>query len=89
MATMTLSVPNNDISIFKLIVQRMGWILEHETEEQQPVFSDAEEQAAKQRALKMDYFIDKFKTDEITEEEIIAECEAVRQELYEARQQAC
>ena len=87
MATMTLTIPNNDISMFKLIVERMGWMLQRETEEQ-PMFTPAEVQAAKKRGETLRQFIEKFRTDEISEEDIIAECEAVRQEMYEERQQA-
>ena len=87
MATMTLQIPNNDISMFKLIVERMGWMLQPEAEEQ-PTFTRAEVQAAKQRGKTMRQFIDKFRTDEISEEDIWAECEAVRQEMYEKGLQA-
>ena len=87
MTTMTLKIPNNDISLFKLIVERMGWMLQREAEEQ-PTFTRAEVEAAKKRGATLRQFIEKFRTDEITEEDIIAECEAVRQEMYEARQQA-
>ena len=33
MTTMTLQIPNNDVSMFKLIVERMGWLLQREAEE--------------------------------------------------------
>ena len=87
MATMTLTIPNNDISMFKLIVERMGWMLQRETAEQ-PAFTRAEMKTAKKRGETMRQFIEKFRTDEISEEDIWAECEAVRQEMYEERQQA-
>ena len=87
MATMTLTIPNSDVSLFKLMVQRMGWMLQRETADQ-PTFTRAEVQAAKKRGKTLRQFIEKFKTDEISEEEIFAECEAVRQEMYEKGQQA-
>lgn len=87
MATMTLQIPSSDISMFKLIVERMGWMLQRETAEQ-PAFTRAEVKAAKKRGEIMRQFIEKFRTDEISEEDIWAECEAVRQEMYEERQQA-
>jgi len=87
MATMTLQVPSSDVSMFKLIVERMGWMLQRETVEQ-PAFTRAEVDGAKKRGAVMREFIEKFRTDEIPEEDIIAECEAVRQEMYEERQQA-
>lgn len=83
---MTLTIPNNDISMFKLIVQRMGWLLQREVEEQTP-FTFAEQQAAMRRGQKLDYFVDKFRTDELSEEDILAEVDAVRQEMYESGQQ--
>ena len=84
---MTLKIPNNDISMFKLIVERMGWLLQQESTEQ-PTFTRAEVEAAKKRGKMMRQFIEKFRTDEISEEDIRAECEAVRQETYEAGRQA-
>ena len=87
MATMTLQIPNSDISMFKLIVERMGWMLQRETTDQSE-FTRAEIQAAKKRGKTMRQFIDEFRTDEISEEDILAECEAVRQEMYEKRLQA-
>jgi hypothetical protein len=87
MATMTLQIPNHDVSFFKLIIERMGWLLEREVEEQ-PTFTLDEVQAAKKRGEALSQFIEKFRTDEISEEEIREECEAVRQEMYEERQQA-
>lgn len=88
MTTMTLKIPNNDISMFKLIVERMGWLLQQEANEQ-PTFTRAEVDAAKRRGETLRQFIEKFRTDEISEEEIREECEAVRQEMYEKRLQAC
>lgn len=84
---MTLQIPNHDVSFFKLIIERMGWLLEREVEEQ-PTFTLDEVQAAKKRGEALSQFIEKFRTDEISEEEIREECEAVRQEMYEERQQA-
>lgn len=87
MTTMTLSVPNNDVSVFKLIVQRMGWILQRETEEN-PAFTRTEMKAAEKRGQQLDQFVQKFRTDDISEEDIFAEVDAVRQQMYEAGQQA-
>jgi len=84
MATMTLEIPNSDVSLFKLIVERMGWLIQRETMDH-PQFTRAEIQAAKKRGKTMRKFIDEFRTDEISEEDILAECEAVRQEMYEKR----
>ena len=86
MATVTLEVPTNDLNIFETIVQRMGWIMRREISDK-PVFSPSEVIAAKKRGETMRQFIDKFKTDDISEEDILAECDAVRQEMYEERQQ--
>ena len=61
--------------------------VQRETAEQ-PAFTRAEMKTAKTRGETMRQFIEKFRTDEISEEDIWAECEAVRQEMYEERQQA-
>ena len=62
------------------------WLAEHLIE--QATFTREEVEAAKKRGETMRQFIEKFRTDEISEEDIWAECEAVRQEMYEERQQA-
>ncbi|MBR2230421.1 MAG: hypothetical protein IJ886_09170 [Prevotella sp.] len=87
MATMTIEVPAADLNIFEELVRRMGWILQNVVETPS-TFSQPEERAAQQRLQKMESFVNKFRTDDITEEDILAECDAVRQEMYEARQQA-
>ena len=87
MTTMTLKIPSNDVSMFKLISERMGWMLQNEVEDK-PTFSRAEVQAAQKRGKTLRQFIEKFRTDEISEEDILAECEDVRQEMYEKGQQA-
>ena len=87
MATMTIEVPAADLNMFEMLVRRMGWILQ-DVGEKPTTFSQSEERAAQQRAEKMESFVNKFRTDDITEEDILAECDAVRQEMYEARQQA-
>lgn len=86
MATMTIEVPSADLNMFEVLVKRMGWMLRHEAKETS-TYSRSEERAAQQRAHKMESFVDKFRTEEITEENILAECDAVRQEMYEAKQQ--
>jgi hypothetical protein len=87
MTTMTLKIPSSDVSMFKLISERMGWMLQNEVEEK-PTFTRAEVEAAKKRGKTMMQFVEKFRTDDITEEDILAECDAVRQEMYEAKRQA-
>ena len=84
---MTIEVPAADLNMFEVLVRRMGWILRNVVDSPS-TFSLSEERAAQQRAQKMESFVDKFRTDAITEEDILAECDAVRQEMYEARQQA-
>ena len=84
---MTIEVPAADLNMFEMLVRRMGWILQ-DVGEKPTTFSQSEERAAQQRAEKMESFVNKFRTDDITEEDILAECDAVRQEMYEARQQA-
>ena len=87
MATITLEVPTADLNMFEMLVQRMGWMLRYKAEEP-PTAPPSENAAARQRGQKLEYFIDKFRTEDITEEDILAECDAVRQEMYEAGKQA-
>ena len=86
MATITIEVPKADLNMFEMLVQRMGWMLRYKAEEP-PTVPLSEEDAAHQRGQKLEYFIDKFRTEDITEEDILAECDAVRQEMYEAGKQ--
>lgn len=62
------------------------WLAEHLIE--QVAKEESVKNAEEERARKLDYFLEKFRTDEISEEEIWEECEAVRQEMYEKRLQA-
>ena len=62
------------------------WLADHLVE--QVAKEESVENAEKERAKKLDYFLEKFRTDEISEEDIWAECEAVRQEMYEEGLQA-
>lgn len=82
----TISLDNILSSLGFLSSSNKRWLAEHLIE--QAAKEESIEDAEKQRAEKLDYFLEKFHTDEISEEDIIAECEAVRQEMYEAQRQA-
>lgn len=47
--------------------------------------------ALTQRSIKaeMESFVDAFRTDEISDDEILEECKAVRRERYAKRQETC
>ena len=86
MTNVTISLDNILQLLSPLSKSNTQWLADHLIE--QVAREESIEEAEKQRAKKLDYFIEKFRTDEISEEDILAECEAVRQEMYEARQQA-
>jgi hypothetical protein len=86
MTNVTISLDSILQMLSSLSKSNKQWLADHLIE--QVAREESIEEAEKQRAKKLDYFIEKFRTDEISEEDILAECEAVRQEMYEARQQA-
>lgn len=86
MANVTISLDNILQALSYLSKSNKRWLADHLIEQVNQ--EEAKEVAAKQRVAKLDYFVEKFRTDEISEEDIVAECEAVRQEMYEKKQQA-
>ena len=82
----TISLENILQMLSSLSKSNKRWLAEHLIE--QAAKEESVENADKERARKLDYFLEKFRTDEISEEDIWAECEAVRQEMYEERLQA-
>ena len=86
MTNVTISLDSILQMLSPLSKSNKQWLADYLIE--QVAREESIEEAEKQRAKKLDYFIEKFRTDEISEEDILAECEAVRQEMYEARQQA-
>lgn len=83
MTNVTISLDNILQLLSPLSRSNKQWLAEHLIE--QVAKEKSVEDAEQQRAEKLDYFLEKFRTDEISEEEIFAECEAVRQEMYEER----
>lgn len=84
MATMVLSVPNSEISLFKQLISKLGWKLEKEISSS---CTSNEMEIARKRSQQLDYFIEAFRTEELKEADVLAEVEAVRKEMYEAGQQ--
>ena len=82
----TISLDNILYSLGFLSSDNKRWLAEHLIE--QAAKEESVEKEEKERAEKLDYFLEKFRTDEISEEDIRAECEAVRQEMYEERLRA-
>ena len=78
MADVTISLDYILHSLGFLSSGNKRWLAEHLIE--QAAKEESVENADKERARKLDYFLEKFRTDEISEEDIWAECEAVRQE---------
>ena len=80
MTTMTVQIPNSQVSWFEQMIRAMGWVFKKE--ESPTVVTDDS------RALEaeVDELLSMFNTDQISQEEVDHECELVREELYEARQ---
>ena len=81
MTNVTISLDSILYSLGFLSSSNKRWLAEHLIE--QASAEESVEKEENERAAKLDYFLEKFRTDEISEEDIIAECEAVRQEMYE------
>ena len=82
----TVSLDNILQALSFLSKNNKRWLADHLIEQVNQ--EENREAAAKKRAARLDYFVEKFRTDEISEEDILAECDAVRQEMYEEGQQA-
>jgi hypothetical protein len=82
----TISLDNILQLLTPLSKSNKQWLADHLIE--QVAREESVKNAEKLRAEKLDYFIEKFRTDEISEKDILAECETVRQEMYEAGEQA-
>ena len=80
MTTMTVQIPNNQVSWFEQMIRAMGWVFKKEENpsvvEDKPHVLESE----------VDELMSMFNTDQISQEEIDRECELVREEMYHARQ---
>ncbi len=76
MTTMTVQIPNSQVSWFEQMIRAMGWVFKKE--ENPSVAED------KPRVLEseVDELLSMFNTDQISQEEIDHECELVREERY-------
>ena len=90
MTTMVVDVPAFQEGWFKQMLRSMGWWFSSgETLEE--LSSEADNVSSEVRARQLDDLLKAIRTEEIadiTDQEIIDECKAVRKELYEARKQA-
>lgn len=86
MTNVTISLDSILYALGFLSSGNKRWLAEHLIE--QAASEESAEEAEEERAKKLDYFLEKFRTDEISEEDIREECEAVRQEMYEERLRA-
>ena len=86
MTNVTISLDSILQLLSPLSKSNKKWLADHLIE--QVAKEETVENAEEERARKLDYFLEKFRTDEISEEEIREECEAVRQEMYEERLRA-
>lgn len=82
----TISLDNILLMLSSLSKGNKKWLADHLIE--QVAEEESMDSLEKEREKRLNYFLKKFRTDEISEEEIWEECEAVRQERYEERLQA-
>lgn len=80
MTTMTVQIPNNQVSWFEQMIRAMGW--DFKKEENPSVVEDNPQVLESE----LDELTSLFNTDQISQEEIDHECELVREEMYHARQ---
>ena len=80
MTTMTVQIPNSQVSWFEQMIRAMGWVFKKEENvadiKDKPCVFEAE----------VAELLSMFNTDQISQEEIDNECELVREEMYHARQ---
>lgn len=79
MTTMTVQIPNSQVSWFEQMIRAMGWVFK---KEENAVIAD------KPRVFEteVDELLSMFNTDQISQDEVDRECELVREEMYHARQ---
>ena len=79
MTTMTVQIPNSQVSWFEQMIRAMGWVFK---KEENVVIADKPQvfEAEVNELLSM------FNTDQISQEEVDRECELVKEEMYHARQ---
>ena len=80
MTTMTVQIPNSEISWFEQMIRAMGW--KFITEEA----PKADTKAMASLETDVDKLVKMFRTDRISQEDINEECELVREELYNERE---
>ena len=79
MTTITVQIPDNQVDWFEQMVRAMGWVFKKE-EGSAVIEKQNASEAEVNELLAM------FETDQITQEELDRECELVREELYNERQ---
>ena len=78
MTTMTVQIPNSQVSWFEQMIRAMGWVFKKE--ENTAVIAD------QPRVFESEVVLAMFNTDQISQDEVDRECELVKEEMYDARQ---
>ena len=81
MTTMTVQIPSGQVGWFEQMLRSMGWVFR---KEETPIAVAIEKPRVFE--AEVDELLAMFNTDQITQEDVDRECEAVREELYDARQ---
>ncbi len=80
MTTMTVQIPNSQVSWFEQMIRAMGWVFKKE--EDTAVIADQ----PRVFESEVDELLAMFNTDQISQDEVDRECELVKEEMYDARQ---
>ena len=80
MTTMTVQIPNSQVSWFEQMIRAMGWVFKKE--ENTAVIADQ----PRVFESEVDELLAMFNTDQISQDEVDRECELVKEEMYDARQ---
>lgn len=80
MTTMTVQIPNSQVSWFEQMIRAMGWVFKKEEN------ADVAEDRPQTFEAEVDELLGMFNTDQISQDEVDRECELVKDELYHARQ---
>ena len=80
MTTVTLQIPNSQVSWFEQMIRAMGWVFK---KEENPAGTEDGQRALE---AEVDELRTMFNTDQISQQELDRECELVKEEMYHARQ---
>ena len=75
MTTMTVQIPNSQVSWFEQMIRAMGWVFK---KEESPAVDTDDSRAFE---AEVDELLNMFNTNQISQEEVDRECELVKEEM--------